>query len=137
MRFATTFQDQCLRVCGAVYVCIMPFIYFTAPGADRTTLHERVIAWAVWGLMLVAMLPHYYEIREDGLLLRLRWRRRLIPYASLVEVWDRPDRTNVRFAAVSLVRVTTDSGNRYTFGVEEKGRFLDELGRRSPRAVRA
>jgi hypothetical protein len=99
-------------------------------------LHERIIAWAVWVMMLAAMLPQYYEVREDGLFLRLRWKTRLIPYASLVGLSDRPNRTNTLRAEVNLVRVTTNTGEIYTFGVEEKDRFLNELSKHCAQVAR-
>ena len=126
-----------MRVVGTIYVFLMPLIYFLARDGHKAALHERIIAWTVWAMVLVAMLPQYYEVREDGLFLRLRWKTHLILYASLVELWDRPNRTNSLRAEVNLVRVTTNTGESYTFGVEEKDRFLNELSKHCPQVTRA
>jgi hypothetical protein len=135
MRFATTFQDTSLRVLGTGYVFLMPVIYFRAPDARFGTRLEHIIAWVVWLMMLIAMLPKYYEVREDGLFLRLRWKSAFIPYASLVELWDQPNRNGLK-AEVNLVRVTANTGETYTFGVDEKERFLREVSKRCPHVAR-
>lgn len=134
MRFSATFQSNYLRVPGTIYVFLIPIAYFVAPDAHKAALHERIIAWVVWAMMLVAMLPQYYELREDGLLLRLRWKTRVIPYASVVELWDLPNRPIFR-AEVNLGRVITNTGETHTFGVEEKDRFLKELSKHCPQVA--
>ena len=134
IRFSSTFQDKSLRISGAIYVCLMPIIYFVAPDAHKAAPPERFIAWAVWLMMILVMLPQYYEVREDDLFLCLRWRRRLIPYVTVAELVDVRNRKGIDSlrAEVNVVRVTTTTGNTYTFGVEEKDRFLSEVLKRCP-----
>jgi hypothetical protein len=115
----------------------MPLIYFMAPRAHKAALHERVIAWIVWLMMIFAMLRQYYEVREDGLFLHLRLRKQLIPYVSMAALQDVRNRNSLRSirTEANLVRVVTKTGETYTFGVEEKDRFLSELLQQCPEVV--
>ena len=130
MRFATTFQNKSARFLAICYVLGIPLIFFFAPDRGHTRQREIVAAWASWALMLPLVSPQYFEIREDGLFLQLRWRKRTIPYTTLLEVRDLADRKNQLRAEISRVRVTTTTGSTYTFAVEEKERFLSELSKR-------
>lgn len=78
-------------------------------------------------MMLVAAVPQYYEVLEDGLFLRLRWKTRMIPYSSITEVYEVPDRKNHVHAEINLVRITTTTGEILIFGVEERATFVTEL----------
>jgi hypothetical protein len=134
IHFGSTFQDKSLRTIGAIYVCLIPVIYFVVPDSHRAAPPERFIAWAVWPMMILATLPQSYEVRADDLFLCLRWRRRLIPYVTVAELVDVRNRKGIGSfrAEVNLVRVTTTTGDTYTFGVEEKDRFLSEVLKRCP-----
>jgi hypothetical protein len=67
----------------------------------------------------------YCEFRENGLLVRQRGRKRLIPYESLVELRARPE-------AYGVLAVT-DTGKRVPITVAETPLFLREAYRRLPR----
>jgi hypothetical protein len=80
----------------------------------------------VCALMLLVSSWPYCEIRENGLVLRLWWRRKiLIPYESLTELKARPD-------AYGVFAVKND-GKRFVISVSQTPRFLREAYRRCPR----
>lgn len=78
-----------------------------------------------WLALLVSSLSGYCEFRENGLLLRRRGRKTLIPYDSLVELKPRTD-------AYGVLAVT-DAGSRIPIPVAETPLFLREAYRRFPR----
>lgn len=91
MRFAAKFDWLPL---GLLTVCAAAALGLPLRG----WLLGRVPAWVPLGAVLLlayvllSMLPQYYEIRADGLFLRLGVARRvLIPYGSIAEV--RPETT--------------------------------------------
>jgi hypothetical protein len=80
----------------------------------------------VCSLMVVVTSWPTCEVRENGLLLRLLWRKKLlIPYESLMELKARTDGYGV-FAV-------KNDGKRLTISVSQTPRFLREVYRRCPR----
>lgn len=87
---------------------------------------------AVWAYVLLSTLPQYYEVRDDGLFLRLGVARRvLIPYSSLVELL--PD-TSARSAGVfSFDRIQIATASRtYIIAPEDPAGFLNAVALRTP-----
>jgi hypothetical protein len=78
-----------------------------------------------WIMLLVSLSSGYCEFREDGLLLRRRGRKTLIPYNSLAELKPSID----SYGALAL----TNAGKRVPIPVALTPEFLQEAYRRLPR----
>ena len=78
-----------------------------------------------WSMLLLSLLSGDCEFREDGLLLRRRGRKTLIPYDSLVELKPSP-------SSYGVLAVST-SGKRIPIPVAQTPEFLREAYRRLPR----
>jgi hypothetical protein len=75
--------------------------------------------------VLASALSGYCEFRKDGLVIRRRGRKTLIPYESLVELTPRTD-------GYGVVAVT-NGGKRLPIPVAQTPLFLREAYRRCPR----
>jgi hypothetical protein len=139
MRFATRF-DRWLVVLlafAALVSCgLMPFLRFFDPGTHPGPKWMAFMAWPLWLAVLSAMLPQYYEVRENGLFIRQGWRRILIPYASLIEVQSVTNSMSAAVFSSQRILIVTTEGRRVLIAVAEDERFLAEVARRAPQLER-
>lgn len=134
MRFATKVDRWLawLLVLAAIVTCLMiPGIRLFAPGAATTPLWLAFLPLLIWLAALTCALPQYYEVRENGLFVRQGWRKRLIPYASLLGLQPISDSRSAPVFSTDRLLVETREGN-LLIAVAEQERFLAEVSKRCP-----
>ena len=132
MRFATKFDRSivALLILAFVLVCLV------LPFAGRAPLAVKWLPVAVFLLSLPCSLPQYYEVRDDGLLIRQGWRKLRIPYAALVEVRSTSDSRSAVVFSTDRIAIVTSEGKSYTIAVAEEDRFIAEVAKRAPHLQR-
>jgi len=90
----------------------------------------------LWLVVLSAMLPQYYDVREDGLFIRQGWRRYLLPYPSLIELQSVTNSMSASVFSSQRILIVTKEGRRVLIAVAEDDRFLEEVARRAPHLER-
>lgn len=110
-----------------------------ATGADFVRGGNRWLAplvWMVWAVALGSMLPQHYELRPDGLFIRQGWRRKLIPYAALVELRPVTDGRSAAVLSLDRVQVTTRGYGDWLIAPAAQRAFLDQLAGLAPHLER-
>jgi hypothetical protein len=133
MRFATKVDRWLawLLILAAIVTClIIPGIRLFAPGA-ATPLWLAFLPLLIWLAALTCALPQYYEVQENGLFVRQGWRKRLIPYASLLGFQPLSDSRSAPVFSTDRLLVETREGN-LLIAVAEQERFLAEVSKRCP-----
>jgi hypothetical protein len=139
MRFQTRYDRWLVVVIvlTIVLTCgILPALRIFAPGSNPPPLWVALLPVAIWLVVIPCTLPQYYEVREDGLFLRQGWRKRLIPYGSLVEVQEMSDTRSAGVFSWDRILVVTREGKRFLIAVEEEERFMTEVAKRCPQLER-
>jgi len=130
MRFATKFDR---RIAAGVILIAMLTLGLAARGwliLDRTGPAPLLGVSALWLYAVLSMLPQYYELREDGLFLRLGVARKaLIPYASLVNV--QPEKSTRAAGVFSVDRIRIATSEPRTFLRAKRPRAIQRENRRS------
>src|SRR5580704_1820764 len=119
MRFVMRFEHAWVN--RLVLAAALAGVVFAAINLSLTTSHPQWPAFAqmvCWIILLAGWSRGYCDVREGDLLLRRGWRKRSIPYASLVELKARPD-------AYGVFAVAND-GKRLVIAVSNVPRFLRE-----------
>jgi hypothetical protein len=135
MRFETRYDRWLvvLLVVAATATCVfLPVLAFLDSGRQPRALPVAFAPWAIWLFVIACTLPQYYEVREDGLFLRQGWRRRLIPYASLVEIQSIVDSRSAAVFSSQRMLLVTRENRRFLIAVAEEERFLTEISKRCP-----
>jgi hypothetical protein len=139
VRFRTRFDRWLVAVLALVAVVTgitLPALRLLAPGDHPAPLWLVFLPVPLWALVLASFLPQYYEMRKDGLFLRLGWRRVLIPYGSLVELRPASDSRSATAFSREALEVVARDGGIYRIAVAEEGRFVEEVARRCPHLER-
>ena len=135
MRFTSKF-DRWLVIVLILSACvtcvILPAIAFFGPVPRTGIPWFALTPVVIWAVMLLATLPQYYEVREDGLFLRQGWRRALIPYPSLTELQSMTDSRSGGVFSADRILLVTREGKRFLIAPAEQKRFLDEVARKTP-----
>lgn len=126
MRFRLRLQNEWPENMRSIWALAGLAVAITALVLDSRRLPRWIpdAQLVCWLMVLASSLPGYCEVREDGLLLRKRSRKTLIPYPSLVELKARTD-------AYGVLAVTAD-GRRLPIPVAQTPEFPREAYRRCP-----
>lgn len=119
--------------CAAVF----PFITaLSMVPKQPVMLLVAMVLVVFWIVVLVSVLPQYYEVRDGGLFLRQGWRRTLIPWNLLAQLQTMQDSRSAGVFSTQRVLVVTESGKEYLIAVAEEERFLEEVLKRCPQLER-
>jgi hypothetical protein len=134
MRFETRYDCSIVVILSVVALLVgvvLPALRILAPRDHPAPLWLAFMPLAVCLIIVCSALPQYYEIRQNGLFLRIGWRRVLIPFDSLAEVRCNSDTRGFGIAFSSdRMLVATKEGDRFLIAVADEGRFLAELSKR-------
>jgi hypothetical protein len=139
MRFKTKYDRWLviLLLIAAVCTCaLIPVLSLRERGFSKAWLWTNLILLTIWAIALFSTLPQYYEVKQEGLFLRQGWRKRLIPYASLMGLHKNSDSRSAGVFSTDRILITTKEGKRFLIAVAEEARFLDEVAQRSPQLER-
>jgi hypothetical protein len=139
MRFATRYDRWLVVVLAfsAAFSCgVVPGMRLFAPARHPGPVWLSLIAWPLWLIVLGAMLPQYYEVRQDGLFIRQGWRKILLPYASLIEVQSVSSTMSAGVFSFQRLLVVSADGRRLLIAVRDEDRFLKEVAGRAPQLER-
>jgi hypothetical protein len=136
MRFATKFDRRMI-----VMLIIGAAVSLGLPTRSLLVRHQpplpiALLPWAIWAVVLVAMLPQYYDVRDDGLFIRQGLRKVLIPYASLAEMQPFYDTRSAGVFSCDRMRVVTSQLREYVIAPADADAFLDAVARRAPQLQR-
>ncbi len=131
LRFATRY-DRWL-VLSVACAAVFPFITALSMVPKQPVMLLVAMLLAVfWIVVLVSVLPQYYQVRADGLFLRQGWRRTSIPWKLLVQMQTMQDSRSAGVFSTQRVLVVTESGKEHLIAVAEEERFLEEVLMRCP-----
>jgi hypothetical protein len=132
MRFATKFDTW-------LVVCLVAGLGGSLVPALRGIPSHWVLApiGLIWGYLLLATLPQYYEVRPEGLFIRQGILTKvLIPYEELTEVRASSDSRSAGVYSTDRVMVATKKPKTYVIAPVEQDRFFEEVARRAPQLER-
>jgi hypothetical protein len=135
MRFNTKFDrwQVVVVILSAVVSCtVVPAILIINFELHSYQSALAFFPLAIWLIILLSMLPQYYELGGNGLFIRQGWHRALLPYASLVELQTMWDLRSSAVYSASRILIVTDAGKRFLIAVAEQERFLAEVSKRCP-----
>ncbi len=116
---------------------VFPFITVLSMVPKQPVMLLVAMALAVfWIVVLVSVLPQYYEVRDGGLFLKQGWRRTLIPWNLLVQMQTMQDSRSAGVFSTQRILVVTESGKEHLIAVAEEERFLGEVLKRCPQLER-
>jgi hypothetical protein len=130
MRFETRYDKWLVWVLAAVglmLVGICPML--VAMGQPTWPLLPGP---AIFFLVLLATLPQYYEVREEGLYIRQGWKKTLLSYPSIRELRVRNSALSAAVYSTHRLVVAAAPGGQFVIAVADQERFLAEIARRSP-----
>jgi len=139
VRFETRYDRWLVIILGfaALLTCVvLPALYLAN---ERQTGPSWVpfLPWALWMAVLVSTLPQYYILRDDGLFLRIGWRKILLPYPSLAALTSVTDSRSAGVYSMQRIEIQTNGGKRYIIAVAREEDFMEEIARRCPHLGRA
>ena len=136
MRFATKF-DRLIVVVLIVGAAVSLGLPARGWLLGRVPAEVPLGVMAVWLYVLLSTLPQYYEMRDDGLFLRLgAMRRVLVPYVSLAELQPDTSTKSAGVFSVDRMRVVTTDGRLFLIAPADAEGFVEELARRAPQLER-
>ncbi|MBZ5578129.1 MAG: PH domain-containing protein [Acidobacteriia bacterium] len=95
-----------------------------------------LFAWVIWIGVLLATLPQYYEVRDDGLFIRQGWRKALIPYASLVELQPNTDSRSAGVFSTDRLLVVTNKPRTFVIALADQEGFVNQVALKAPHLER-
>jgi hypothetical protein len=139
VRFKTKFDWWIVAVLigGAFASLVLPQIApQTGPYHHPAPGWVKLAVWLLWIVVLACMLPQYYDVGADGLLIRQGWRRAVIPYADLVELQATTDSRSAAVFSMDRMLVSTRDSHTYIIAPADQGGFLDAVAQRCPQLQR-
>jgi hypothetical protein len=140
VRFETRYDRWLVIVLliAAVFTClVIPALIIAGRGPHAPPSWIPFVPWGLWLAVLVSTLPQYYETREDGLFLRQGWKKRLLPYDSLVELRSTTDARSAGVFSMQRINITTREGRRFIIAVAEEDLFFATVAERCPQLARS
>jgi hypothetical protein len=136
MRFETRYDKWLAGVLIAVGLIVfgqpVAALYFSHTGHGQPIWPLFLPGPAIYLLVLSATLPQYYELREEGLFIRQGWKKALLAYSALCEVYTVNSVLSAPVFSTHRLQVTAAPGGQFLIAVAEQERFLAEVARRAP-----
>src|ERR1035438_7882226 len=88
MRFETRYDTWLAGVLIATAFILfgLPVALYFNPATHGLPVWTLFLGPVIFAFTLLATLPQYYELREEGLFIRQGWKKALLPYSALCEL---------------------------------------------------
>jgi hypothetical protein len=141
MRFETRYDKWLVGVLVAIGVILfgLPVALYSrlaAHGGPVWILFFFLFGPVIFVFALLATLPQYYEVREEGLFIRQGWHKSVLPYSALCELCAADSALSGPVFSTHRLEVSAVPGGLFLIAVAEQERFLNEVARRAPQMER-
>jgi hypothetical protein len=138
MHFKTRYDKWIVVVLGAVSLLMlaMPCVMYITASMRAGQLWMFLVGPMVMLFALSATLPQYYDVRQDGLLIRQGWKRVLLRYPNLRQLRAETGVLAAPVFSTHRIYLSAVPGGDWILAVAEQERFLDEVQARAPQLTR-
>jgi hypothetical protein len=116
---------------GLILFCLPAWLYLN-PATHGKPIWLLLFGPVIFVLALLATLPQYYEVREEGLFIRQGWKKALLAYSALSELSEAESMLSAPVFSTHRLLVTAVPGGQFLIAVAEQERFLEEVARHTP-----
>ena len=130
MRFQTRYDTWLVVVLVAIGLVLLGVP--AAVYSQGEPIWLFLIGPVVYAFALLAAVPQYYEVREEGLFIRQGWRKVLLPYSELCQLSSLTSWLSAPVLSTHRLLVTAAHGGQHLIAVADEQQFLAEVAQHAP-----
>lgn len=138
MRFETRYDKWLVGLLTGIGLILfaMPIVLHFQLAGKGPPIWIFFFGPVIYVIALLATLPQYYEVREDGLFIRQGWHKALLPYSALCELTVADGALSAPVFSTHRLQVSAAPGGLFLIAVVQQEKFLAEVAHRAPQLER-